>query len=438
MNKTVLAITSSCALVSCDLSLDTPVDSEPATPAPTASAHTATPRPTIAPPQVQVEGALGEHLIPVKLPAVKGNEPTKFRIGRENEHEAWIAQIPEHSPLVSVAYGGGKIFVGGGFGANTMYALDAKTGKRVWTAYELADPGPTPPVYDNEELAFNTFSCSLEVVDAKTGRTKWAKNIGSETPIQPALVGDLVIAPHPMGVSAYKRKNGAQVWMAELDGHTLTGPVVHGDSVYVATLSGTLYRVGLDGRTKWSRSVNAASAPWIDGDQIHIAARSGSGEQQIVLSAIDGKKLRTVTSTKSENSYPSGGDENAWAYDGFRPVVKDGVRYMAMGDRVEARDAATDELKWTRSGGKHKVDSVVIAGSLAIVTSKDGSVVGLDRATGAQRMGLDLGTPVQAEPIVAQGWMYVATQRGQIISFDLGNESFDGWHMWGGNAQHNL
>lgn len=435
MSKAALAISTTCMLFGCDLDFEsTPPDSQPAKPE---AAHVTAPLPP-APSRVQAEGELGQRLVSVKLPAPVGDKPAAFTIGRENEHSAWIANIPERQTLVSVAYGGGKIFVGGGFGTSTMYALDAKTGKRVWTSYNLADPGPTPPVFAENEIAFNTFSCSLEVIDAETGKTKWAKNIGTETPIQPAIYNGLVIAPHPEGVSAYKLSNGADVWHADLDEHTMSAPVVAGDSVYVATLAGTLYRIGLDGKRKWSRSIGATSAPWIDGDQIHIAVRGGGGESQVVLATADGKKLRTITSTKAVNSVPSGADEQAWAYEGSRPIVVGGVAYIAMGDRLEVRDAETDQLRWTRSAGKHKIDSVVVAGSLAIVTTKGGAVIGLDRETGAQRLGFDLGTPVTAEPIVADGWMYIATARGQVVSFDLGNAAMDGWHMWGGNAKHNL
>ncbi len=40
--------------------------------------------------------------------------------------------------------------------------------------------------------------------------------------------------------------------------------------------------------------------------------------------------------------------EAAWSYEGARPVVVDGVRYTAMGDRVEARDALTGrhDFEW--------------------------------------------------------------------------------------------
>lgn len=396
---------------------------------------------------VQVEGQLGERMLAVKLPAVKSEkEATAFRFGRENEHQAWLAQLPEHAQLVSVAYGGGKIFVGGGFSSNTMYALDATTGKRLWATENLVDPGPTAPVYEDNEIAFNTFSCSMEVLDATTGRTLWTKWLGSETPNQPAMTGDLVIAPHPSDggyqLSAYKRKTGHDVWSSSIDNHILTAPVVHDDSVYVSTTVGSVYRIGLDGKRSWRQAINAVSAPWIDGDEVHVAVRTNGKEAQVVLAKSDGHRLRTAPASRSTNDNPGEDVQAVWAYEGSRPVVVEGVRYVATGDHVEARDAHTDELRWTRNDakaeGQRKVGSVVVAGPLVVVTSRDGKLVALDRKTGVQRMGFDFGTPINAQPIIANGWMYIATARGQVLSFDLGSPGMDGWHMWGGNAQHNL
>jgi len=395
---------------------------------------------------VQVEGALGERMLPVKLPAVTSEKTAvAFRFGRENEHQAWLAQLPEHVQLVSVAYGDGKIFVGGGFSSNTMYALEAKTGKRLWASENLSDPGPTAPVFEDNEIAFNTFSCSMEVLDATTGKTMWTKWLGSETPNQPAITGNLVIAPHPSDggyqLSAYQKKTGKDVWSSQIDNHILSAPVVHDGSVYVSTTSGSLYRIGLDGKRAWRQAIGAVSAPWVDGDEVHVAVRSGNNEAQMVLAANDGHKVRTAPASKSAHDVPSEDVQAVWSFEGSRPVVVEGVRYVATGDHVEARDAHTDELRWTRNDSKaegRKVGSVVVAGPLVVVTSRDGKLVALDRKTGAQRMGFDFGTPVTAQPIIANGWMYIATAKGQILSFDLGNPAMDGWHMWGGNAQHNL
>ena len=102
-------------------------------------------------------------------------------------------------------------------------------------------------------------------------------------------------------------------------------------------------------------------------------------------------------------------------------------------------DAKTNEVRWTREKPKGEVNSVVVVGPLAIFTTKEGELVALDRQSGIQRMAYDFKVAINAQPIVAEGWMYVATGDGRVLAFELGNPAtLDGWHMWGGNAQHNL
>lgn len=405
--------------------------------------------PAPAEPTTPVQGKLVERIVPVKLPPmdkVKEGQAASFRFGRENQHTGWVAQLPERGQLVSVAYADGKIFVGGGFGSSSMYALDATTGAKVWTRTALVDPGPTSAVVDQGELAYNTFSCSLEVLESSTGKVMWTKWLGTETPNPPAFSDKYVIASHPSDdgfkLSAYKRKTGNDVWSASIDNHILSVPVVAGNAVYVSTASGSLYKIGLDGKRAWQQSINAASAPWIDGNEVHLSVREGNKELQVTLDGATGKRLRTGQSAKVVNDNPTDAGEGTWSYEGARPVVRDGVVYTAMGDWVEARDVKTSALKWQRQYSKgvgtRDLGSIIVAGSLAIVSTRDGKVVGLDRDTGMQRMAFDFGTPVASQPIIAEGWIYVATAKGQVLAFDLGQKSMDGWHMWGGNAQHNL
>lgn len=433
------------AVVGCEPSDSTVSEADGQTTETTTGSGLPQPAPMLTP----VDAKLVERVVPVKLPStekLKEGQAASFRFGRENEHAGWVAQLPERSQLVSVAYSKGKIFVGGGFGSSSMYALNATTGAREWTRTALVDPGPTSAVVDEDELAYNTFSCSMEVLETSTGKVLWTKWLGTETPNPPAFTGKFVIASHPSDggyqLSAYQRKNGNDVWSSPIDNHILSVPVVAGDSVYVSTASGSLYKIGLDGKRAWHKQISAASAPWIDGNEVNLAVREGGKEVQITLDASTGKRLRTGASAKAVEDNPTDAGEGTWEFEGARPVVRDGVTYTAMGDRVEARDSRTSALKWTRQYSKgvgtREVGTVIVAGNLALVSTRDGKVVGLDKDTGVQRMAFDFGTRVTSQPIVAEGWMYVATASGQVVAFDLGQKSMDGWHMWGGNAQHNL
>src|SRR5690606_445551 len=45
--------------------------------------------------------------------------------------------------------------------------------------------------------------------------------------------------------------------------------------------------------------------------------------------------------------------------------------------------------------------------------------------------------PIASQPTVGHGWVYATTTRGGLVALEVSDVSFDGWHMWGGNAAHN-
>src|SRR5262249_1253742 len=187
-------------------------------------------------------------------------------------------------------YGEGKVFVSGGFESVSFYALDAGDGHQVWQQQGLEDNGPTAPLYDQEgHVVFNTESCTLFVVDARSGRKLWHKYLGDPTLSQPAVAGGLGFAQHPGStgaeLSAYKLSNGGLGWTRTVGGELLAAPVVHGDSVYVSTITGRSFRFQRkSGRELWSAELRATTAPWIVGREMFLSRREGRREVQVVVS----------------------------------------------------------------------------------------------------------------------------------------------------------
>ena len=130
-----------------------------------------------------------------------------------------------------------------------------------------------------------------------------------------------------------------------------------------------------------------------------------------------------------------------WAFEGSRPIVSRGVRYVAMGGRVHATDARTGAELWVRRYAAKKttrsMGSVALAGSQLVVSSRSGKIFGLDIDTGYTLWSYDLGRQVVAQPIIAKGWVYATTRDGYVIALKVGDSTLDGWHMFGGNAKHN-
>ena len=111
--------------------------------------------------------------IAIRAPTPPRGGATTFAFADANGGEqrlGWVARIPEATQLPSVAYGAGRVYVSGGFESVSMYALDATSGKVAWASQQLEDNGPTAPLFDDGRVVFNTESCTLFVMDAKTGK----------------------------------------------------------------------------------------------------------------------------------------------------------------------------------------------------------------------------------------------------------------------------
>jgi Ca-activated chloride channel family protein len=388
---------------------------------------------------------------PVAVPSPPAGGSVTFVFA--DERRAWVTRTPDSLQLPAVAYGDGKVFVSGGFETYSFYALDAREGHILWRAEDLPDNGPTAPIYEDDRVIFNTESCTLVALDARSGKRLWSRYLGDPTLAQPSAAGGLVFASHPSApaggyaLSAFRARSGAQVWTTAIDGELLAAPIVDGDSVYASTVAGTTYRVlRANGRPMWSRPLRATSAPWIADGALYLSRRERGGrEAEVVVAADSGRVVRAHAAVTAPYLADVPGDvgdwKKLWAFEGSRPVVAGGVRYVARGGLVEAADPESGAPHWIRRDGSARgarsLGTVALAGPEVVVATRRGRLYGLDVDTGYTLWAYDIGHPVLAEPIVARGWIYVATQDGLVVALEVADATLDGWHMFGGNPRHN-
>lgn len=411
-----------------------------------------------------------------------------------NSMKGWRVRIPDGQPLATPAYADGRIFVGGGFGTYSFYALDAGTGELAWH-FATGDDGPTAAVVYRDRVAFNTESCILYVLDTKTGREIWSQWLGDPLMSQPAIADDLIYMAYPGGGSHYLTcrdlETGAERWTKPIAGDCITAPIIDGRSAFVASLDGTVYNFDVgSGELVWSEKKNATSAPWVVGEEIFVALREegksadGETEQYEGLARVDrsrGAQLNEklygklsarylVYETESEyaeaqkgldasvgfSSAPTaaglgkaqenlgiGTVSGIWAYQGSRPLVYDGRSYTAQGDLVRCVDNKSGEVLWEE---QFKVDDKIggraltppaLANGCLYMGSLEGDIVCIRVNDGKKLWSVNIGETIRFQPIVAKGKVYVGTDLGNIYCLDTGDKKADGWYMWGGNASHN-
>lgn len=401
-------------------------------------------------PAVPFDLASDRAVVKVSVPVPPSGGAVQFTFA--DDRPGWVARIPDAQQLPSVAYGNDRVFVSGGFNSVSFYALDALTGRIEWATTNLEDNGPTAAIVDGDDVLFNTESCTMFSLNAKTGRRNWLRYLGDPTLAQLALVDGLVYSSYPdkatgeQMLGAFRVKTGAPVWARQVGGELLATPVISGDSVYVSTINGMTFRFDhRNGKTHWVKPLRATTAPWIVGDELFVTRRSGAKEQQVVVDVGSGKVVREHRVSAGSYAYdvPASLDswEGVWAFEGSRPVVDRGIHYVAMGNEVIASDAKSGEAIWHRryptKADARSLGSVALAGSTIVVSSRDGKVFGLDVDTGYTLWSYDLGKRVVAEPIIAKGWLYSTTTDGYVVALNVADKSLDGWHMFGGSKSKN-
>ncbi|MCB9595406.1 MAG: PQQ-binding-like beta-propeller repeat protein [Sandaracinaceae bacterium] len=407
----------------------------------------------------------------VRVPHPPRGASAQFNFGQGRR--GWVTAMPRAELLTSPAFHDGRVFLGGGFASHRFYAFNAYSGELDWSI-AAPDGGPTAAIVEDDKILFNTESCTIFVADADTGALLWSRWLGDPLMSQPAAADGLVFSayPHEGGhlFGAFRLADGEPVWTTPIAADVIQAPQVVGRDVYFATMDGTAYRLDTrTGRVRWSRDVGASSAVWVDGSDVMLARRRpGAGtpqEQMIVLAAADGRlhhegELHEATylSGNSRDRELAAGTAGAWgsaasgshlgltnvaagwAFQGSSPAVADGRAYFSIAGEVVARDVATTNTVWRReyaaADGAQALSPPAVVGSLLLVGTVDGQLIATDIDTGMTVWAYDLGEPLVFQPIVAQGWVYVATGRGNVIGLELGDAMLDGWHMWGGNAQH--
>src|SRR5947209_2625029 len=93
----------------------------------------------------------------------RGPGPEAF----QSQFPGWRVRLATGREVPTPALDERLLLVGGGFGSHDFYALDATNGERVWH-FHTRDDGPTAAVVDDGLAVFNTESCTVFVVEART------------------------------------------------------------------------------------------------------------------------------------------------------------------------------------------------------------------------------------------------------------------------------
>lgn len=104
------------------------------------------------------------------------------------------------------------------------------------------------------------------------------------------------------------------------------------------------------------------------------------------------------------------------------PAVANGVLYVGTRDgHLLALDAATGAQRWSAATASSIVSSPTVSDGTVYVTSNDHKLYAFDAATGAQRWASLTDYSISSSPVVANGLVYVTADSGTLFAFKARN-----------------
>jgi outer membrane protein assembly factor BamB len=293
----------------------------------------------------------------------------------------WRLSLAPDGERAVAGYGGGlaldgeRLIVATGFG--TISALDPRSGKKIWET-NLKTPVRASPTAAEGRIFVITSDGRFFCLNAADGSNLWEyRGLPEQNSLisnpSPAVQGNVVAVPYPNGdVAVLSVNDGTLLWtesLARMRGASSFASM--SDAARPAIADGLVFAVGHAGRMiaarvetgerLWSLDIPGNQAPWVAGDHVFVVDTAGK------LSAI-GHRTGMLK----------------WA--------------------IKLPEATT----WS---------GPVLAGSTLWLTSHRGHLVGVDASTGRVTQKMNTGDAVYIAPVVADGRLFVLTDKATLISY---------------------
>jgi len=361
--------------------------------------------------------------------------------------------VPSPSPAVA----GGRVFVGGGVRSTSLHALDARTGKRLWTR-ALSDNGPTTVAAGRDYAVVNTESCTTYALDSVTGKRVWSEWLGPSIHAAPAITKNRVYAAYTRsdgdkyGFRAMSLAKGKTIWDVDLPSDIRGAPICAFGRIYATLVSGQVVCFDERGKLVWQAAPGASSAPTVGPGGVYVAASGrvirldpGNGTtiwDRRVPSAVRwtprtpgkrGERPETITDVipKLEEMLPG-----LTLSDPPRPVLIGSRCYLGQGRDLVVLDTASGrvEKRIRLPEGRMFASPPAVIGRNLLFATADGLLVEIEPRVGAVRRALDLKVPISSQPVFADGRVH-ATSSNLVIGVPWTDEKLPDYGQWGGGPE---
>lgn len=263
-----------------------------------------------------------------------------------------------------------------------VYAIDAKTGRRKWTK-KVGSLSAASPAYADGRVFVVTLSGRIVALNAKTGNIRWAKDLGSRSESSPLVLEDSVIFGSEGGtLYRLRQRDGRIEWTYRASGAIKGGPAYAGGKIFVGAYGGTVHAVrASNGSPVWKSSTSGARFGFGSGN---FYATPAVAYGRVYIGNTDGK-IYSFSASDGRLAWSKG--TGAFVYgaaavdnvDGLGPTVFVG----SYDGNFYALNARSGGVRWShQSGGKISGAPTVIGGIVYFSTTDTTNTYGLSTKTG--------------------------------------------------------
>lgn len=338
-------------------------------------------------------------------PAFEGIAPTslskELKLAWEFKTEAAV-----RSSAVVV---GGTVIVGSDDGS--VYRVDLRSGRKIWQ-YESKAPFEAPPlVISSLGLVYiGDLDGVFHAIDLSNGGMRWQyvtedKIVGSaNTFSDDADRPRLVLGSYDAKLHCLDAETGEKVWQYITDDYINGSPAVADGNILVG---------GCDAKLHIVNAKDGTAGGFVALAQ-HIAATVAIKDGMAYVGHYGNEFVAVDIANK----------EVVWTLEDNDPfmsaaaVTDDVAVFGSRGRKVYCVDRKTGEIKWEFKNTRGQIESSpVIAGDKVVVASTAGFIHLLDLNSGDELWRYEVGADIVASPAVADGYVVIGSEDGNLYAF---------------------
>lgn len=299
-------------------------------------------------------------------------------------------------------------------------ALDAGTGRKLWTVREKKVPFSGGPAANADVVVVGALNGQVRAFSAADGSERWQTKINSEVISAPAIADGMIAVRSQDGrLYGLDPADGTRRWVYEQTVPILSlrgngSPLISGGLVINGYDTGRVVAVrDSDGAQAWTQTLST-------GEGRTEVERLADSDGQIVLDS--GVLFASAYRGKIASLYPDSG-RVIWSRDlsSFAGLAV-GTTAVVVSDangNVWAFDRQSGANLWKQDGLMHRwLSPPAVVGNYAVVGDLEGYVHWLSLSDGSfsarQRLGK---RPVESAPVVAGNVVYVEDAGGRIGAY---------------------